>query len=66
MYSNFIFGGLQVPHNDYIQISCDNGLIGIVLYLLVIGSIITHCFIEYNKKNSIAIKMCAIVSQESL
>ncbi|MCS2957357.1 O-antigen ligase family protein [Bacteroides salyersiae] len=51
MYSNFIFGGLQVPHNDYIQISCDNGLIGIVLYLLVIGSIITHCFIEYTKNS---------------
>ena len=66
MYSNFIFGGLQVPHNDYIQISCDNGLIGIVLYLLVIGSIITHCFIEYNKKNSTTIKMCAIVAGSSI
>ena len=66
MYSNFIFGGLQVPHNDYIQISCDNGLIGIVLYLLVIGSIITHCFIEYNKKNSIAIKMCANLDGSSI
>lgn len=66
MYSNFVFGGLQVPHNDYIQISCDNGLIGIVLYLLVIGSIIIHCFIEYNKKNSIAIKMCAIVAGSSI
>lgn len=66
MYSNFIFGGLQVPHNDYIQISCDNGLIGIVLYLLIIVSIITHCFIEYNKKNSTTIKMCAIVAGSSI
>ena len=66
MYSNYVFGGLKVPHNDYVQISCDNGLIGIVLYLLIIVSIITHCFIEYNKKNSIAIKMCAIVAGSSI
>ena len=66
MYSNFVFGGLHVPHNDYIQISCDNGLIGIVLYLLIIVSIITHCFIEYNKKNSTTIKMCAIVAGSSI
>lgn len=66
MYSNYVFGGLKVPHNDYIQISCDNGLIGIVLYLLIIGSIITHCFIEYNKKNSVTIKMCAIVAGSSI
>ena len=66
MYSNYVFGGLKVPHNDYVQISCDNGLIGIVLYLLIIVSIITHCFIEYNKKNSIAIKMCAIVAGGSI
>ena len=61
MYSNYVFGGLKVPHNDYVQISCDNGLIGIVLYLLIIVSII-----EYNKKNSIAIKMCAIVAGGSI
>ena len=66
MYSNYVFGGLKVPHNDYVQISCDNGLIGIVLYLLIIVNIITHCFIEYNKKNSIAIKMCAIVAGSSI
>ena len=66
MYSNYIFGGLRVPHNDYVQMSCDNGLIGIVLYLLLIGSIIMHCFIEYNKKNSTAIKMCAIVAGSTM
>ena len=66
MYSNYVFGGLKVPHNDYVQISCDNGLIGIVLYLLIIVSIITHCFIEYNKKNSTTIKMCAIVAGSSI
>ena len=66
MYSNYIFGGLRVPHNDYVQISCDNGLIGIVLYLLLIGSVTVHCFIEYNKKNSVAIKMCAIVAGSTM
>ena len=36
MYSNFVFGGLKVPHNDYVQMSCDSGIIGVVLYLLVV------------------------------
>lgn len=35
MYTHFIFGGLKVPHNDYVQILCDNGIIGLILYLLV-------------------------------
>ena len=66
MYSNYIFGGLTVPHNDYVQICCDNGIIGVTLYLLIIASIIIHCFIEYNKKNNPAIKMCAIIAGSSL
>lgn len=66
MYSNFVFGGLKVPHNDYIQISCDNGIIGVTLYLLIISGIVIHCFIEYNKTNSPSIKICAIVAGSSL
>lgn len=66
MYTNYIFGGLKVPHNDYVQISCDNGIIGIILYLSIISCIIIHCFKEYNRKNSNAIKMCAIIAGSSL
>jgi hypothetical protein len=34
MYTNFVFGGLKVPHNDYIQMMCDSGKVGLWLYLL--------------------------------
>ncbi|WP_455587182.1 O-antigen ligase family protein [Bacteroides sp.] len=66
MYSNIVFGGLKMPHNDYLQMKCDNGIIGITLYILTIFSIIIHCFIEYNKKNNTAVKMCAIIAGSSL
>lgn len=66
MYSNFVFGGLKVPHNDYVQILCDSGIIGLVLYLLVILAVLVHSFIVYQKASSIAIKICAIVVGSSL
>lgn len=25
-----------MPHNDYVQMSCDSGIIGVVLYLLAV------------------------------
>lgn len=66
MYSNFVFGGLKVPHNDYVQILCDSGIIGVVLYLLVVLTVIIHSFIVYQNNSDIAIKMCAIVAGSSL
>lgn len=66
MYSNFVFGGLNVPHNDYVQILCDSGIIGVVMYLLTILVVIIHCFIVYQKVSDVGIKMCAIVAGSSL
>ena len=66
MYNNYVFGGLQVPHNDYVQIACDSGIIGIVLYLLLIMSVVIHCFITYHKFSDVAIKICAIVAGSGL
>jgi hypothetical protein len=34
MYENYLFGGLQVVHSDYVQLLCDTGYIGLFLYLL--------------------------------
>lgn len=34
MYENFVFGGLQVAHSDYVQMMCDAGNVGLLLYLL--------------------------------
>lgn len=66
MYSNFVFGGLTVPHNDYVQILCDSGIIGLILYLLIVLTVIMHSFIVYQNYSDIAIKMCAIVAGSSL
>lgn len=66
MYTNFVFGGLTVPHNDYVQMACDSGIIGVVLYLLSIIIVLIHCFVVYQKSSSIAIQMCAIIAGSSL
>ena len=44
MYENHVFGGLKMPHNDYLQILCDNGFMGLLLYLTIFGSAIRECF----------------------
>ncbi|MDO9208875.1 MAG: O-antigen ligase family protein, partial [Sulfuricurvum sp.] len=42
MYDNYIFGGLHVLHNDYVQMLSDTGLTGLILYALFpIGIFIT-------------------------
>lgn len=66
MYNNFVFGGLKVPHNDYVQILCDSGIIGVVLYLFVVLVVIIHSFIIYQKTSNVAIKICAIVAGSCL
>ncbi len=35
MYNNHVFGGLTVPHNDFVQMLCDIGELGVILYLLI-------------------------------
>lgn len=67
MYTNHVFGGLKAAHNDYVVICCDNGIVGVVLYLLAFVSIIISCFVEFNKRqNSDAVKYCAVISANSL
>lgn len=66
MYNNYIFGGVKVPHNDYVQMMCDNGIIAIILYLLIGISSIIHCFIIFNCSNDGAIKSCAIIAGSSM
>ncbi len=66
MYHTDIFGGLSVPHNDYVQMSCDNGIVAIILYLLMVLSVIVHCFNIFHSSHNTAIKICAIVAGSSL
>lgn len=67
MYTNSEFyGGLKVPHSDYVQMLCDNGRIGLMLYLLAMGTVIIHCFSIYNKQNNKYIRMFAIMTGGAL
>lgn len=67
LYSNEVFGGLKVPHNDYVQQLCDNGLMGIILYLSMCLFTIIHCFKEYNnRKNNHATRISAIIAGAAL
>ena len=66
MYNNRIFGGLKVPHSDFVQLKCDNGLIGLVLYLGVSLLIFAHCFLIFQSAKDNVIKLCAIVAGASI
>jgi len=61
------FGDMRIVHNDFIQILCDNGTVGLILYLLACFSIVLHSFFIYNnKQNNEMIKLCAVVAGSSM
>lgn len=57
MYENFVFGGLQVLHNDYVQILSDSGNIGLILYASfpLIFFLYAHNIIMRKKMDSLKI-----------
>ena len=58
---------IKICHNDYVQILCDNGLVGLILYGSSALLIIIHCFTVYqNKKHSIMCRVCSITAGASL
>lgn len=66
MYTHYIFGGLKVPHGDYVQMMCDNGVIGLILYLLVGISAILHSFLIYIRNRRSIVRMCAITAGSTM
>jgi O-antigen ligase len=59
-------GIVGIVHNDYVQILCDNGLIGLILYLSVFLTMLIHTFFVYQDKfNSEAIRLAAITAGAS-
>ena len=66
MYNNYLFGGLTVPHSDFVQMKCDNGLIALTLYVLVFCLIFLSCFNTYWDTNCDSIKLAAIVTGASI
>lgn len=69
MYGNATtdrYGGLTVPHSDFVQQKCDNGLIGLCLYGAVILFMFIDCMRTYRRTEDSAIRLCAIVAGASL
>ncbi len=60
------FGKLEVVHNDYVQILCDTGLIGLGLYASIVISLALHAILIFYKENDLMIKFCAIVAASSM
>ena len=62
MYNNFIFGGLKVPHSDFVQMRCDNGLIGLIFYAIIILLVFMDCFRTFRATKNPGIKLCSLVA----
>lgn len=61
------YGGIRIPHSDYVQMRCDNGDIAVILYLATMISVIIHCLFVYSKKkHDLNIRICAITAGCSL
>lgn len=57
---------IRICHNDYVQILCDNGLIGLFLFGASFLALIIHCFFIYQKEEySIMLRICAITAGSS-
>lgn len=66
MYTHRIFGGLKVPHNDYVQMLCDNGIIAVIIYILIGITLIFHTLSVYNHSCSSVVRLCAITAGSSM
>ena len=59
-------GSIKIVHNDYVQILCDNGLIGMFLFGASFLCLIVHSFIVLQKRRyPWYIKVCAITAGAS-
>ncbi len=53
--------GSSDPHNDYLKILLENGLLGLAAYLVIITSLIATLFIEYTKETDKDIKNILLI-----
>ena len=61
------FGTIRIVHCDYVQMLCDNGLIGIVFFGLSFLFMIFHCFSVFqDRRNNMGIRLCAIIAGTSV
>lgn len=66
MYTHRVFGGLRVPHSDFVQIKCDNGLVGLWIYCSIALLIFLHCFKIYWSTDDNRLRLFAITAGASM
>ncbi len=60
---NHPFGTIRIVHNDYVQLLCDTGLIGLILYLSVFISLFLHAIILAWRQNaSFPVRFIAMIA----
>lgn len=57
--------GAQI-HSDFLLLLCDNGIVGLILYLLPYIAALFHCLITYRQSQSNVIRLCAVVTASSM
>lgn len=62
MYENFVFGGLKASHSDYVQMMCDVGNTGMLLYLSFPLSLYLYTRKYVHKTPTTALRMSAILA----
>ncbi|MDL2323343.1 O-antigen ligase family protein, partial [Bacteroidales bacterium OttesenSCG-928-A17] len=56
-----------IPHNEYLVILCDTGIVGVVLYGLMFLSLILHSFFVYfNSRYKMIVRLAALIAGGSL
>ena len=55
-----------MPHRDFVQMKCDNGLIGLSLYIIIALMIFMHCFKIYWSTDDDRIRLFAITAGASM
>ena len=61
-----MFANLAASHSDFVQMRCDNGIIGLVIYSAMIAAIYIHCFLIYWRTGDNRIKLFALTAGASL
>ena len=64
LYDNYNFGAQL--HGDFLVMLVDNGLIGLILFLVMYFAVIIHCILIYQRSEDNLIRLCAIASGSSL
>lgn len=60
------FGRGGQLHNDLLVLKCDNGLIGLTLFLLSYLAIMFHCLHIYHKSQLQSVRLCTLVAGSAL